>query len=306
MGYIILDIETLQQEPEVFMIRSTAELKPPANYKKEEAIQKWLEDAAASQVQELREKSSLEPLLGGTVCAVGIAVDMQEPKALMATSGDEEGESSLLRLLEAGLSRYPDHVLVTWNGTSFDMEFLRKRAIRHGLYDLARRLYQDKPWSRTHVDLFKVWQGNNRQALGRLRAVASFLGLDSPDSSTGADVSRAWADGDLEAVKLHVIEDIRLTREIYWRFAAAGWVTEAYPEDLPVRPPRVHPRVALMQACAEAMVPLAASEVENAAAAAEISWIDRGEPASSGPDLEGATMDQLGAFLDLLTQGRED
>lgn len=278
-GTIVLDIETLQQDPEPYAIKSREELRPPANYKKPEAIEAWKDEQLATQVEDLRAKSSLEPLLGGTVCCVGIAVDAQEPKALLAPSGDEEGEAVLLRQLDAGLARYPDHVLVTFNGVKFDAEFLRKRAIRHGIWRLARRLFQEKPWSRTHVDLFQVWQGNDRQAMGKLRHVAAFLGLSSPDTSTGADVAALWAAGDFEAVRLHALEDVRLTREIYWRFRAAGWVVgeDPIPEDLPVRPLRPSRREALLRDLADLVVASDAALIEAACREAGIG-IEDGAP----------------------------
>ena len=241
MGIIVLDIEVLKQDPEPFMVKDQSEIRAPANYKDPDKIAAYIEQAAASQVDDLRNKSSLEPLLGGTVFAVGIAVNTDAPKALLAPTGDEAGEREVLAKLQAGLKAHEGKLLVTWNGARYDLEFLRKRALRHGLYELARRCYFDKPWARGHIDLFPVWQGNNREAVGKLHQVCSFLGIESDDKVAGGQISDLYLAGMVDAVRDHVLEDVRLTRELFYRFRSAGWVVTEGPDspvELPVRPPR--------------------------------------------------------------------
>src|SRR5262249_46643679 len=154
------------------------------NYKNPDTIAKWRAERAAELPAELRKKSSLEPLLGGLVLVVAIAVDDQAPKALVAPSGDETGERTVLEQLERGLVRYPDHPLVAWNGCGFDWPFLGKRAIRHGLFTLARRCWFSHAWGDAmHIDPRLVWRMYDRNTPGRLTQVARFLGIQ-----VGADL----------------------------------------------------------------------------------------------------------------------
>lgn len=302
---IFLDIETIPQDPEPFMVPRLDDLEPPANYKKPESIAQWKAEKAASLVGELRERSSLEPLLGGTILAVGIAVGDKPPVAIVAKTGDEVGEAEVLKLLEAGLAKYPNEVLVTWNGTRFDLEYLRKRAIRHGRWDLARRVFSEKPWSKTHVDLFPLWQGHDRGALGKLHAVAAFLGIPFEDKVQGKDVARLYAAGLVDLVKAHVLEDVRLTRELYWRFRRAGWIVseDPIPADLPVRPCRMTPRDELLAVCAELQVVIAKQDIRTAAEAAGIAWHEGVEKGEDGPVIDDkTTIEQLRKYLDALQQ----
>jgi DNA polymerase elongation subunit (family B) len=241
MGVLFLDIETLAQDPEPFMVPARDEIKVPKTHKKPETIAAYLDEQEASIVGELREKSSLEPLLGGTVLAVGLALADGPVGAILPKAGDEEGERGVLTRLQEKLAARPDDVLVTWNGARFDMEFLRKRALRHGLWSLAQRTFFEKPWSRGHIDLFPVWQGHDKSAMGKLRAVASFLGIESPDHVRGSQIAELFRAGRVDLVRQHVLEDVRVLREVYWRFRAAGWVVadDQVPDTLPIRPCRV-------------------------------------------------------------------
>ncbi len=238
---IYLDIETIQQDPYPWMIKPASALKAPKNYKDPEKIAAWVQEMADAQNTDLRERSSLEPILGGIVAVVGVAVDEAEPKALVNASGDEEGERRLLTTLQAGLARYPDHPIVSWNG-AFDWSYLAKRAMRHGLWDLARRLHVAKPWGdRLHVDPGIAWQGSQRDALWRLPAVAQYLGIETIDDIDGSQVTAQWAAGDEGRARVvaHCLSDVRILREVTARLVAAGWVPAEVPEqDLPIPPPR--------------------------------------------------------------------
>jgi hypothetical protein len=304
MPFLVLDIETLKQDPETWAIPNVAELEPPATHKKPDTIAKWREEKALTVVDELRDRSSLEPLLGGTVLAVGLARDGLAPTCLLAPTGDETGERRVLQQLESGLAKYPDHTIVTFNGTRFDLVWLAKRGLRHGLYSLANRCQRastEKPWqSRMHVDLFAVWQGPDRQARGRLHEVAAFLGVESDDKVTGKQISELFAAGDVEAVRRHVLEDVRLTREVYWRFVAAGWVEgEECAAELPVRPPRVSRREQLEAEVRRAQIDGAAQDLRRCAEAAGIPWREGTDDGESAAYLtKDTTSMQLQAYLE--------
>lgn len=300
MEPIFLDIETTVQDPEPFMVPDVATLEPPGTYKKPESIAEWRKEKAATLVDELRDASSLEPLLGGTVVCVVVARGAAAPVVVMAPTPDETGELFLLQQLEKGLQRYKTNPLVTWNGLSFDLPFLAKRALRHGLYALASRCHQDKPWgSALNIDLFKVWQQHDRSSKGRLSMVAQYLGIPSaPGEIMGRDVAAAIAAGDTAKVSAHCAADVERLRQIYWRMRAAGWVQgdDALPDELPVRPPRVSDRQALLNACAELQVSLDKASVKAAADAAGIAWTGD-PPGEDGPVIdEATTIEQLKTF----------
>lgn len=237
---LYLDIETLQQDPYEWMVKPPEGLTPPKNWKDPAKIAEWIREASDGQVAELREKSSLEPILGGVICVVGIAVGDAEPKVLINATGDESGERVILTQLQTGLSRYPKHAIVSWNG-AFDWSYLAKRAIRHGLYDLARRCYVAKPWGDSrHVDPGKAWQGPDNRSVWALASVARFLGIEIDDAIDGSAVTSTWhTEGGPAIVAAHCLSDVRILREITIRLVAAGWLDLEIPEvEIPIPPPR--------------------------------------------------------------------
>lgn len=238
MGAIYLDIETLQQDPYPWMMRPD-EIKAPANYKDPEKIAEYVTAGTARYEQAQRERSSLEPLLGGVIVCVGCAVDDADPVVLVAESGDETGERALLARLWRALERYPTTPIVSWHG-AYDWDWVAKRALRHGLPGLAGRALGAKPWGdRLHVDAREPWTRLDSRALARLQDVARYLGIEVPDTATGADVARLWAEDPARVVE-HCRSDVRLLREITRIELAAGWLSlEGQSEaETPVPPPR--------------------------------------------------------------------
>lgn len=320
---IFLDIETLPQDPEAFMVRDPAELTPPGQYKKPESIAAWRAEQAATQVQELRERSGLEPLLGGIVLCVGIAVD-DGPVKVLVGGGDETAELALLTQLERGLVRYPEQPLVAWHGSGFDFPFLARRALRHGLHTLSRRCYVAKPWGDpAHVDPHRAWQGGDPRAIGRLKEVAQWLGIPVDTDLDGSEVAAAYARGELARIVEHCRDDVSVLRQVYYHLRAAGWITgdDADGPDLPVRPPRVPSppsppaggvspasveptparegdREALMREAARAQVAATKNACREAAQAAGIDWGQGVEPGEAGPLIgDATTVDQLRTYV---------
>jgi len=282
MSYIVIDIETAPQPPERFML------------------------GPALSEEEGRHRSSLEPLLGGIVVAVGLAVGEDPVRVLTAPTVDEAGEAAMLARLEAGLLRYPDHTLVSWNGEAFDLPFLRKRALRHGLCHLARRACIPPGQSARHVDLRSAWTGGQRNAIGRLKQVCQYLGIGVTDEVSGADVALLLEQGQEAEVVAHCASDVSITRELLHRFADAGWVDlQVGDVDWSPRAPRPAERDQLYDwiMALEAAVPVASAR--TACAEAGIGWsgeISRG-PSGEAVMAEGSelgpqvTLAQLRRYL---------
>ncbi|HEX4935787.1 MAG TPA: ribonuclease H-like domain-containing protein [Gemmatimonadaceae bacterium] len=255
MTTIYLDIETCyapDEDPDVVArirrdhpapeVPSIEDLRPPKSYKDEAKIAAWREARHAELVAEaaghdaeidrlVREwwqSTSLEPLYGRVLC-VGIAVDDRDPVVLW-----EPTEVATLERLEAGLSRYPDAQLIAHNGLRFDYRFVWARAVVHGLYDLARRVYAPRPWGdRVRLDTLAAWQGADNRARGSLRALGRALGVElPPDDLEGADVPPLWhehgvighpeRDAAISRIRQHVISDVIVLREIADRLRLAG------------------------------------------------------------------------------------
>jgi uncharacterized protein YprB with RNaseH-like and TPR domain len=146
-------------------------------------------------------------------------------------------EPALLGALDAQLRSLAPGVIVTWNGSAFDLPFLADRASRAGV-ELGLRVRHDprvvlsRPplnghpgayratWgAHRHLDAYRVY----RSDLGRvfavscgLKSLARFVGLEV------IEVDRARIhEIDGAALAAYVLSDARLTREL----AARRWPT---------------------------------------------------------------------------------
>jgi len=241
---LYLDIETIPDgSPDYEGIPDPAsivvmheEVEPDKRLKNPEKIAADIERKRAALQDERREAAtkardaidqhwkigSLEPLRGRVLC-VGIAVEDGGPKVLM-----EDTEEATLELLERGLVHYRAKAggrlrIWTWNGGRFDRPFLARRALKHRLYDLASMMRVAKPWEAD--DLYSVWGMGNQRSRGSLDAVCDFLGIGRDNNPiSGADVLDRYQAGDLDAIREHCIDDVRVLQLIGREFDRAGWL----------------------------------------------------------------------------------
>ncbi|MDQ1404350.1 MAG: hypothetical protein QOG03_2666 [Actinomycetota bacterium] len=198
---------------------------------------------------------SLLPLLYGLDIETDTAVDGLDPSvarivavALSTPDGDEViggPERSILRRLDHELRKAPPGVIVTWNGSGFDLPFLADRAARHRLR-LGLRLHADQGIGQPHPPL----RGHGAPYRARwhrhlhLDACTLYRGLLAPGQACGLKAvarSHGLEPVELDASSIHmarrgslvdyVASDARLARllaEMAW--LSAGRVLD--PVDL--------------------------------------------------------------------------
>ncbi len=243
---IYLDIEVIQQDPYPWMVRPSDQIRAPSNYKDPEKIAAYVAEKVAEQDAELRDRSSLEPLLGGVIVCVGLAVGDGEPGVLVNATGDEEGERAMIAKLQTSLCTTVREVdrfklpIVSWHG-AYDWAFLAKRAIRHGLHALARRCLALKPWGdRLHIDACEPWTRLDSRSLSRQVDVARYLGIEVHDDVHGGMISALWPT-ERQRVIDHCRSDVVTLREIVRHEIAAGWLpldAEEGAAEVVIPPPR--------------------------------------------------------------------
>lgn len=183
-------------------------------------------------IREAWQSSSLDSMRGPVLC-VGVAVGDNDPVCIW-----EATEQETLAKLQAGLVHHGHAPIVTWNGLGYDQPYLFRRALKYGLYPLAGRVFYPKPYgNRRHCDLFGLWAASQRKGKQgeyhtpwKLANVARHMGIEVKDTLDGDDVPRTWHEAisveqRAEAKRLiteHVLEDVRVTREIARVFDACG------------------------------------------------------------------------------------
>ena len=211
---VMIDIETL---PDLDMPddarRALVAAKVPKNYKDAAKIEAWI----ASHADEAWRRQALDPLHGRILC-IGVWDLEGHPTCLWPVDhapGSLDAEREILHHLEGMLGRRAQK-LVAHNGVAFDFPFLRKRAMKHGMYTLAKRMCQEKPWSETHGDTRVMWCQPSRPGAGSsLDALAEFFNIKRHNPISGADVYDRWAAEDYVAIRKHVLDDVRVLGRLY-------------------------------------------------------------------------------------------
>jgi hypothetical protein len=207
---VYLDLETATQSSVL------AGMTPTEDDPRGESRAEWLAEHAGDR--------ALDPI-GGRVVAWALATSDELQYVAVDEEGD--GERKLLLALAELLDddRHRHSVVVAHNGHGVDFPFLRMRALALGLPDLARRLHQDKPWSGRLVDT-KDWapypaRGASKGWSITLNSLAETFGITRPPTVQGKDIPAAWYRREFDAVRDHVLDDVRTLRAVA-RILAGG------------------------------------------------------------------------------------
>jgi predicted PolB exonuclease-like 3'-5' exonuclease len=216
---LFIDIETVPTQRVELAEYVQQSLKPPGNYKNEEAINKWL---AENQDKAFR-STALDGAFGELV-VLSYAID---DGPVFGTYRDikRRDEGEYLRQIWSDLAEEASDVGLIWVGHKlmFDMLFLHQRSIVTGARPSLRIPYMDRPWAGTWEDTNALWTGNDR--LGDSVSLDKLcMALSIPSPKDGIDGSQVWdaiQAGDYESVVKYNVADVEATREVYRRLT--GW-----------------------------------------------------------------------------------
>lgn len=218
--FVYFDIETIPaQTPDVIeAIRSG--VKPPANIKKAESIEKWHAEQGDQAADEAVAKTSFDGGRGH-ICTIAWAVNAESAVAWHArTVADER---SVIEAFFDSLPRFKQVTLVGHNVASFDLPFLKKRAVALGIVMPPANVFprDTKPWDKGIHDTMTMWAGTKDRV--SMDDLCSFLGIDGKDGMDGSKVAEAWANGRHDEIAAYCRDDVNRTRAIHQRFLQAGW-----------------------------------------------------------------------------------
>lgn len=219
MHTIFLDIETIPAQDPAVLDALKEQVSPPGNIKKQESIDKWLEENRETAAKEALAKTSFNPALGH-ICTIGWAVDDDDVTAAHAQTAMEERD--VLDAFFSSIRSYHKHTFVGHNVASFDLRFLICRAIVLGV-KIPQAIPRDpKPWDKSVFDTMTAWAGVRGTI--SMDNLCSALGLPGKDDFDGSMVAKAWADGEHEKIADYCKSDVEKTREIWRKFKAVEWV----------------------------------------------------------------------------------
>jgi hypothetical protein len=162
------------------------------------------------------------------VVAISVAMRLRDTFKVWSLGEPDSGEAELVQRFFDGIDR-SSPVLVSWNGSGFDLPVLHYRALRHRI--AAPRYWetgdQDQSfrWNNylsryhwRHVDLMDVLSGFQGRGRVRLDSMAQLLGLPGKLGMSGEQVWDTWLEGGIERIRNYCETDVLNTYLIYLRF----------------------------------------------------------------------------------------
>lgn len=199
MTFVYFDIETIPAQDDAALERAYAGVKPPANIKKPESIEKWMNENAE-------------------------AAAIEDGEIMSAHVNDLDNESYAISMFFDAVRSQSRAVLVGHNILGFDIPFLTKRAVVLGVkLPFSSSWPRDpKPWEKSCQDTMIMWAGGRGTV--SMNDLCDIFGIPGKgDGMHGSEVAQAWADGRHDEIAEYCREDVMRTREMHRRFIAAGW-----------------------------------------------------------------------------------
>ena len=209
MTTLFLDIETIPTDLDWVIDDLRAKIKPPAQYKKPESIAEWMEANAEQALADAIHSTGLDGSYG-RICCIGYAFD-DEPVQTVGTHL-QMGEYTMLQDFAADLNGKKIDCVVGHNLASFDLPYIRKRAIIHGVK--LNLPFDSKPWGNEIFDTMLKWDAKKFISADKLARV---LGIEGKGDVDGSMVWDMYQRGEYQSVADYCADDVRMVRDIYKR-----------------------------------------------------------------------------------------
>ena len=191
-----------------------------------------LDDAAVAQAMFAKQRAlkanDFLPAPQQRVVAISVVLRTHDGLKIFSLGDEQSPERELVQRFFDGLERYTP-VLVSWNGSGFDLPVLSYRALRHGVN--AHRYWEAGESDRDfrynnylsryhwrHIDLMDVLSGYGASGRASLDLAAQLVGLPGKLGIGGAQVWPAYRRGELNAIRDYCETDVLNTYLLYLRF----------------------------------------------------------------------------------------
>jgi 3'-5' exonuclease len=162
------------------------------------------------------------------VVAISAVLRRDERLRVWSLGDLDSPESEIIGRFFEGIEKYTP-ILVSWNGSGFDLPVLHYRALRHGI--VAPRYWENGDddqsfrWNNylsrfhyRHTDLMDVLSGYQGRAVAPLDAVATMLGFPGKLGMDGSQVWTQYCAGNLKGIREYCETDALNTYLVYLRF----------------------------------------------------------------------------------------
>ncbi len=115
------------------------------------------------------------------------------------------------------------HVLCGHNAKEFDIPYIARRMIIHGMPLPDKiNLFGKKPWEVPHLDTMELWRFGDYKNFTSLRLLTNVLNIPSPkDDIDGSEVNYVyWVENDIDRIVTYCEKDVIAVAQILLRFRA--------------------------------------------------------------------------------------
>ena len=214
---LFLDIETVPQHPNYDDLSEEAQLlfADKTSYQRKE-----------TPTADFYERAGIWAEFGKIIClSVGYFTSLKSnPRQFRITSflGNEVGIlTSFSQLLNSHFSR-PYHRLCAHNGKEFDLPYIARRMVVHGIeLPQALQIAGKKPWEIPHIDTMELWKFGDYKHYTSLKLLMHTLNI--PSSKTNLDGSQVakvyYHDKNIEPIVSYCEQDVLAVAQVILRFA---------------------------------------------------------------------------------------
>lgn len=216
---VFLDIETIPSQLPWVRQYVGDTVKPPAQMKKAETIEKWYQESRAGAVDLAMDKCGLDGAMNHIIC-IGVAIDDHEP---ISFSIDEPYKEA--KMLEDFYNYLHGNLIVGGNKfighniTGFDLKVLKQRSMIYGIKPQIEVPFNVKPWDDILVyDTMLQWDSRD---FIKLKKLALAFGIEQKKTMHGSEVYTAWKNGLHDQIADYCKNDVSMVRKIYRKMTMA-------------------------------------------------------------------------------------
>lgn len=209
---ITFDIETIPTNNDDVINDLRKSIKPPAQYKKKESIDQWLNDNAENELKKSLSKTSLNGMHGRVAC-IAFAKDDEDVLSTEKEMTEEDVIQDFydhIKFLENKIITFCGH-----NIAGFDLPFLKHRSMILGIKppDCLLNAMKSKPWDGYIIDTMLMWSTDKDKRVS-LDNLCKALGIEGKGDMNGSMVADTWLE-DPQKVIDYCKDDVLKTREVY-------------------------------------------------------------------------------------------
>ena len=162
------------------------------------------------------------------IVAISVVLRTSDRVRVWSLGEPESAEEDLIRRFFDGIEKFSP-VLVSWNGSGFDLPVIHYRSMLHGIQaprywdvgDDDREFKWNNYLSRyhqRHTDLMDVLSAYQPRAAVRLDELATLLGFPGKMGMSGAHVWDSYLRGEVEGIRNYCETDVMNTYLLYLRY----------------------------------------------------------------------------------------